>query len=92
MTVAALEIVPDDDDPRLALPFVEMRIDGRPVRALLDSGAARSAVVEWPGLGTVEARTDGTGVFGLATGERRAQVTASIGGLELGTAEVSVVP
>ncbi len=88
----ALEIVPDDDDPRLALPFVAMRIDGRPVRALLDSGAARSVVVEWPGLQTLDAQTDGTGVFGDATAERRAQVTASIGGIEFGTTEVSVVP
>ena len=53
------EIVPDVDDPRLALAFVDLQVDGRFVRALLDSGAARSCVVERPDLVSLEAPAEG---------------------------------
>ncbi len=87
-----LEIVPDADDSRLALVFVGLQVDGRSVRALLDSGASRSAVLEQPGLVGVEARAGGTGVFGVVADDRRAQVAVAFAGRDLGYLEMSVVP
>lgn len=91
MTVVPLEIIPDDEDSRFALACVDFCVDGRSVRALLDSGASRSAVVDWPGLASIETHPGGAGVFGGSTDRRRAQVQASFAGHEIGYLEVSVV-
>ena len=86
-----LEVVPDADDPRFALAFVQVQVDERPLRALLDSGASRSSVVARPGLACVAARAEGTGVFGVSADELRAQVAVRFAGHDLGSVEVSVV-
>ena len=41
MTDVALTLVPEEDDPRLFLPFARVQIDGVEVEALVDSGAGR---------------------------------------------------
>ena len=87
-----LEIVADADDSRLALAFVELHVDGRPMRALLDSGASRSAVLERPDLVRVQARAGGTSVFGVLAEDRRARVAVVFAGRDLGSLDVSVVP
>jgi hypothetical protein len=87
-----LEILPDVDDSRLALVFVGLQVEGRSVRALLDSGASRSAVVEWPGLVGVDVSADSAGVFGVLGGDRHAQVAVAFAGRDLGAMQLSVVP
>lgn len=92
MVLLPLQIVPDIDDPRLASVFVELQVDARSTRALLDSGAARSAVVEWAGLARREVPRDGAGVFGVGARQQRAQVAVCFAGHDLGPLEVEVVP
>lgn len=87
-----LEVVHDGDDSRFAQAFVELQVDGRSVRALLDCGAARSAVLARPGLLGVEARADGVGVFGGLVADRLARVALVFAGRDLGYVETSVVP
>ncbi len=42
MTEVALTLVPEEDDPRLFLPFASVEINGLEVEALVDSGAGRT--------------------------------------------------
>lgn len=78
----------DSEDPRQALPFVDITIGEREVRALLDSGAGRTTVLP-PEDAVVEDRPpEGTGVFG-GQGERRVwDTTVSVGGHSVGPIEL----
>lgn len=69
----------DVEDPAQALPFIDIVVGGRAVRALLDSGAGRTTV-EAPSDAALETRPpEGTGVFG-GQGDRRVwRTTVQIG-------------
>jgi hypothetical protein len=65
MTEVALTLVPEEDDPRLFLPFASVEINGLEVEALVDSGAGRTQVVDRPGLIVRGSAThEGVGAFG----------------------------
>lgn len=87
-----LEIVPDVDDRRLASTFVELQVDGHSVRALLDSGAARSAVFEHANTQRREVRGEGTGIFGVNSDQQRAVLAVCFAGQQLGPLELDVIP
>ncbi|XAS75732.1 hypothetical protein V3G39_13870 [Dermatophilaceae bacterium Sec6.4] len=87
-----LKVVLDDEDPRQASVFVELQVDGQPVEALLDSGAARSAILERPDLTPWVVRDPSTGVFGVHADQQHAQVAVRFAGQDLGSIDVEVVP
>lgn len=88
-----LETVADLDDPRLAQTFITLKVNGSPVRALLDTGARRSALVYRPGLFVTEAAAEtGTGAFGAASQAQRTSASVRLAGRDLGMVECSVVP
>lgn len=87
-----LKVVPDVEHPSLASAFVQLQIDGYPVEALLDSGAARSAILDRPDLTLSAVRDPGVGVFGVHTDQQRALVAVRFAGLDLGSMDVQVVP
>lgn len=93
MTTLDVTLVADDEFPEAASPFVTVLVDGTAVAALLDTGAATSAVVERPGLRTRVVDASGTGVFGIRRPEeRRADVHMALGGIDVGMVDVQVVP
>lgn len=93
MIEVLLETVPDLDDPRLALPFVSVEVNGSPTRALLDSGAGRSALVHHDGLTVTDAASGGgASAFGHATQGRRTMASVNFAGSDLGMIEFAVVP
>lgn len=88
-----LETVADPDDPRLALTFVTVEVNESPIRALLDSGAARSALIYRPGLFVTGATPEtGTGAFGVASQAQRTNASVRFANRDLGMVECSVVP
>lgn len=97
MTLIPLALVPNPDDPELASCFAPLLVDGIEVRALLDSGAARSAVVARPGMTTRTSQSEetprSTGALGNggAGQDLRTQVVLAFGGHELGPMTVDVV-
>ncbi|MFD6177858.1 MULTISPECIES: aspartyl protease family protein [unclassified Isoptericola] len=84
-----LEVDRDPEDPRQALPYLTVSVDGRPHRALLDSGAARTAFAAPPGTVTRPAAGAGRGVFGASSERRRWHATIALGGTSLGSFEVA---
>jgi hypothetical protein len=94
MTEVRVDVVVDDDDPRLASPFVRCEVDGRTERLLLDSGARRSRIVEEPTADATDAGagSEGTGAFGTSLEERRREVGVRFGGRDLGRIELAVTP
>lgn len=93
MLVIPLDVEPDDEDPRQALPFFHLFVDGRPVRVLLDSGAVRTAIAAPPGTPTRSIPSAGTGTFGLPADDARLWSTSiSIGDTPIGTFEIEDVP
>lgn len=76
----------------MAAAFVELQVDGHPVEALLDSGAARSAIVERPGLTRSVVGDPSVGVFGVHSDQQRALAAVRFAGQDLGSLEVEVVP
>jgi hypothetical protein len=80
-------------EPDQALPYVDVEVGGRTIRALLDSGAARSTLTP-PDDASTEARLpEGTGVFGVVTGDRHVWLTAvRLGDRDLGPTEVNTHP
>jgi len=64
-----LEIERDPEDPRQALSYVTVSVDGRPYRALLDSGAARTALPAPPGTATRPAT--GTSLGSIEVADQR---------------------
>lgn len=87
-----LEIVPDVDDRRLASVFVQLQVDGHPVRALLDSGAARSAVFDSADIQRRQVPGEGTGIFGVTADQQRAVLPVCFAGQQLGPLELDVIP
>lgn len=71
----------DPDSPDEALPYVDVIVGGRPIRALLDTGSARTTVCPPAGC-VIETRpAEGTGVFGgLAVNRRVWRTTVEFGG------------
>jgi hypothetical protein len=85
-----LNVEVDLEDSRLALPYLELTVDGVPRRALLDSGAARTSLtapVDCNGWSVV---SDGTGAFGMAADRTERHWNARLGicGVDLGVVEV----
>lgn len=77
-------IEPDADDPDQALPFVDVGIARRTVRALLDSGAGRTTVLPAGDVALDVRPSEGTGVFG-GQGERRVwRTTVDLGNHTVG--------
>jgi len=93
MIEVPLRLVADEDDPTLYLPFVVVEIDGAPVEALLDSGAARTHLVDRPGLVTSEASgRASSSAFGARTSANRTTTVACrLGGVDVAV-DASVVP
>lgn len=92
MIEVPVELVADVDDPRLCLPYVAVEVDGSPIRALLDTGAARTCLVHRPELVVAEpAQDSGTGAFGVAAPKGRSRVGVRFAGRDLGTMEVAVL-
>jgi hypothetical protein len=92
MIEVPVELVADADDPRLWLPYVAVEVDGSPIRALLDTGAARTSLVQRPELAVAEPAPDsGTGAFGVAAVKGSSQVGLRFAGRDLGTMSVAVV-
>ena len=92
MTDVALRLVPEEDDPRLFLPFASVEINGVEVEALVDSGAGRTQVVDRPGLIRGSAIPDGVGVFGVPTRAiGRSVVSCRFAGIDVGDVEVDVL-
>ena len=87
-----LKIVPDGEDPRQASVFVELHVDGQPVEALLDSGAARSAILERPELTPWVVHDPSTSVFGVHADQQHAHVAVRFADQDLGSIDVEVVP
>jgi hypothetical protein len=88
-----LETVADADDPRLALAFVSVEVNGLPVRALLDSGAGRSALVHRPESNVTDAaRGTSKGAFGMPSSTQRTNASVRFAGKDLGKMELAVVP
>lgn len=94
MTDLALAIRPDDDDPRMCLPFVTVQVNGVDVEALVDSGAARSQLVEQVAVNaTRSSLSSSAGAFGTPTSPKgRAEVSCRLGKRDVGIVDVDVVP
>lgn len=94
MIDVSVELVPDPDDPRLALPMVDCEVAGSTVRAVLDSGARRTRLVDHPAIRPMgkEPRDDGTSAFGSTRHEDGGWVSVRFGGQALGTLEVAIAP
>jgi predicted aspartyl protease len=86
-----LYLEPDPDDESLKSCFIDVLVDGHPARALLDSGAARSAVTQRPGMvPRVVDRSNG-GVFGRGSAdEARARIRLEFAGICLDGMDVVV--
>jgi predicted aspartyl protease len=93
VTTVPLRLVPEDDDPRMFLPFARVALNGVEVEALVDSGAGRSQVIDRPGLVAHRVATpDSVGAFGVPKrSARRTVVSCRLGGLDAGDVEVDVV-
>ena len=92
MTEVELKLVPDDD-PRMCLPFVTVEVDGVPVEAILDSGAARTQVVRLPDPAASDAPRDASaGAFGVKMTTGSAEVSIRIRGVHVERVQASVVP
>jgi hypothetical protein len=93
MPSVALRLVPEEDDPRLFLPFAPVEINGVELEALVDSGAGRTQVVDQPGLIVKgSASQDGVGAFGVPTRSiGRSIVSCRLAGIDTGEVEVDVV-
>jgi hypothetical protein len=98
MTTVALTLVPEDDDPRLYLPFVPVQINGVEMEALLDSGAGRTQVVDRPGLLVQGSATQDSaaqaavGAFGVPNQSiGRSVVSCRLAGIDVGDIDVHVV-
>lgn len=77
-------VEPDADDPGQALPFVDAVVGGRPIRALLDSGAGRTTVTPTSDAIIELLPPEGTSVFGVQ-GERRVwRTTVELGPHRIG--------
>lgn len=88
-----VELVADADHARLCLPYVAVEVDGSPIRVLLDTGAARTSLVDRSELAVIEpAQYPGTGAFGVAAPTGICRVGVRFAGRDLGTMEVSVLP
>lgn len=92
MLAVALEVEPDLEDPRQALPFLNLSANGRPVRALLDSGAGRTSIAAPPGTTTRPADSTGTGAFGQPYRDQLWRATIAIDGTELSTLDIADAP
>lgn len=92
MRTVNLDIVPDPDDASLALPFTAFTADGTTVRALLDSGAARSSVVQRAGVVRSAVTGVGRGAFGVAVEEELTDLHVHFAGRDLGSMCVAVIP
>jgi len=92
VTTVPLRLVPEDDDPRMYLPFARVELDGVEVEALVDSGAGRSQIVDRPGLVAHRVATpDSVGAFGVPKrSARRTVVSIRLGGVDAGDIEVDV--
>jgi hypothetical protein len=103
MTTVALTLVPEVDDPRMSMPFVvaqvcsrrrlPVEINGVESKALVDSGAARSQIVDRPGLVVEDSATkDSVGAFGMPMKSiGRSVVSCRLAGIDAGLIEVDVV-
>lgn len=87
-----LRLVPDGDDPDLFLPYVQLEADGVPIEALLDSGAARTRLVERPTLAATDSGPHvSSGAFGVSTTTTRsATVRCRLAGLDVGPVSVAL--
>lgn len=94
VTWVPLRIEVDADDPRQALPFLSLRVAGRTVEALLDTGSAGTSILGRPGLKTRSPNQPGDGrtAFGEQTGNALVgDVRCQIADRDLGTITVAVV-
>lgn len=88
-----LSIEVDPRNPGEALPYVDAVVGGQPIRALLDTGAARTTVVPLAG-SVIETRPgEGTGVFGGEAEDRRVwRTTVELGDRRVGPIELDTRP
>lgn len=93
MIEVPVDLVADADDPRLCLPYVAVEVDGSPIRALLDTGAARTSLVDRPDFPVAEpAQDSGTGAFGVAAPRGTSKIGLRFAGRDLGLMDVTVLP
>lgn len=78
----------DADDPGQALPFVDVVVAGRTIRALLDSGAGRTTVTPDDDAIIDVAPPEGTGVFGGQSERRVWRTTIELGHRSVGPIDV----
>lgn len=88
-----LSIEVDPRNPGEALPYVDVIVGGRPIRALLDTGSARTTVTPPAGC-VIETRpAEGTGVFGGQAVDRRVwRTTVELGDRRVGPIELDTRP
>lgn len=86
MVDIAMWVEPDADDPAQALPFVDAVVEGRTVRALVDSGAARTTLTPSSDAIIELLPPEGSSVFGVQ-GERRVWRTM----VELGPHRIGLI-
>ncbi|MFC8598007.1 hypothetical protein [Isoptericola sp. NPDC057191] len=87
-----LDVVHDPEDPRQALPFLQLAVDGHPYRALLDSGAALTSIAAPPGTVTRPGGRTGRSAFGAPIRHRLWRAAIDVGGARLGDFDVADQP
>lgn len=88
MVVVPLYLEPDLDSPGQMLPFVDVEVGEVIVRALLDSGSARTALMPPRNVITHPRRSAGTSAFGIAGDQQAWQTSIRLGGYVLGPMEI----
>ena len=92
MLTIPLELEVDAEDAGQALPFVRLEVNGTAVRALLDSGAARTAVPATADAATRPASTTGSSAFGVPYRDQLWTATIAVAGTTIGDFEIADAP